>query len=107
MKVEWLDAANNDLLEVAELVFLQFGLSAARRAVAEVTADTARIGEFPEIGRRCNEYTSTKRQYRALHTRHNRIVYTIQPDCVLIVAIFDTRRDPAKLEALLRSREWS
>lgn len=105
MRVEWLSAADNDLMEIAELVFLQFGHDAAARAVSEVIANTERIGDFPEIGRRCSEYTSTKRQYRALHSRHNRIVYTIREEFVLIVAIFDSRRDPAKLEALLRSRE--
>ena len=84
---------------------LTFGRDTAERAVASVVEETQRLSDFPELGRRCNEYKNARRQYRAINTRHDRIVYTITTDCILIVAIFDIRRDPAVLEALLSSRE--
>lgn len=105
MRVEWLTAAEDDLREIARRVALTFGRDTAERAVASVVEETQRLSDFPELGRRCNEYKNARRQYRAINTRHDRIVYTITTDCILIVAIFDTRRDPAVLEALLCSRE--
>ena len=105
MRVEWLTAAEDDLREIARRVALTFGRDTAERAVAIVVEETQRLSAFPELGRRCNEYKNARRQYRAINTRHDRIVYTITTDCILIVAIFDIRRDPAVLEALLSSRE--
>lgn len=105
MRVEWLTAAEDDLREIARRVVLTFGRDTAERAVASVVEETQRLSDFPELGRRCNEYKNARHQYRAINTRYDRIVYTITTDCILIVAIFDTRRDPAVLEALLNSRE--
>ena len=61
--------------------------------------------EFPEIGRLCDEYNGSRRIYRALNTRHDRIVYTVSADRVLIVAVFDCRRDPAELTSMLKERD--
>ena len=105
MRVKWLTVAEDDLREIARRVALTFGRDTAERAVASVVEETQRLSDFPELGRRCNEYKNARRQYRAINTRHDRIVYTITTDCILIVAIFDIRRDPTVLEALLSSRE--
>ena len=105
MKVEWLTAAEDDLKEIAHYVALTFGRDTAEHAVTSVVEETMRLADFPEIGCRCNEYKDSHRVYYALHTRHDRIVYTITPDCVLIVAVFDNRRDPAILSDLLRERD--
>lgn len=105
MKVEWLSAAEDDLREIARRVMLDFGRETAERTVASVVEEAQRLADFPEMGRQCKEYEKARRLYRALHTRHDRIVYTITRDCVLIVAVFDTRRDPAVLTAILRGRD--
>ena len=105
MKVEWLTAAEDDLREIARQVSLNFGFDTAEHAVASVVAETDHLADFPEIGRLCDEYQGANHQYRALHTRHDRIVYTIIDNNVLIVAVFDNRRDPAALTRLLRGRE--
>ena len=105
MKVKWLTAAEDDLREIARRVSLTFGNDTAERTVTSVVKETQRLADFPEIGRRCNEYENARHQYRALHTRHDRIVYTVTDDCVLIVAVFDNRRDPVALSALLRDRD--
>lgn len=105
MKIEWLIAAEDDLREIARRVAVNFGGDTAERVVKDVVDETARLSEFPKIGRLCNEYRGARREYRALHTRHDRIVYTITSSCVLIVAVFDTRRNPDDLARLLHERE--
>lgn len=105
MKIEWLIAAEDDLREIARRVAVNFGEETAERVVKDVVEETARQAEFPKIGRLCNEYRGARREYRALHTRHDRIVYTITASCVLIVAVFDTRRNPDDLARLLHERE--
>ena len=105
MRVEWLTAAEDDLREIARRVALTFGRDTAERAVASVVEETQRLSDFPELGRRCNEYKNARRQYRAINTRHDRIVYTITADRVLIVAVFDCRRDPAELTSMLKERD--
>jgi plasmid stabilization system protein ParE len=86
-------------------VALTFGRDTAERAVASVVEETQRLSDFPELGRRCNEYKNARRQYRAINTRHDRIVYTITADRVLIVAVFDCRRDPAELTSMVKERD--
>ena len=105
MQVEWLTAAEDDLREIARRVALNFGYVTAEQTVASVTEETQRLADFPEIGRLCDEYEGSRRVYRALNTRHDRIVYTITADRVLIVAVFDCRRDPETLGDLLRERD--
>lgn len=105
MRVEWLTAAEDDLREIARRVALNFGYVTAEQTVASVTEETQRLADFPEIGRLCDEYDGSRRVYRALNTRHDRIVYTVTSDKVLIVAVFDCRRDPETLGDLLRERD--
>ncbi len=105
MQVEWLTAAEDDLREIARRVALNFGYVTAEQTVASVTEETQRLADFPEIGRLCDEYEGSRRVYRALNTRHDRIVYTVTTDRVLIVAVFDCRRDPETLGDLLRERD--
>lgn len=105
MQVEWLTAAEDDLREIARRVALNFGYVTAEQTVASVTEETQRLADFPEIGRLCDEYDGSRRIYRALNTRHDRIVYTVTSDKVLIVAVFDCRRDPETLGDLLRERD--
>lgn len=105
MQVEWLTAAEDDLREIARRVALNFGYVTAEQTVASVTEETQRLADFPEIGRLCDEYEGSRRVYRALNTRHDRIVYTVTADRVLIVAVFDCRRYPETLGDLLRERD--
>lgn len=105
MRIEWLIAAEDDLREVARRVAINFGEDTAKRVVEDVVDETARLADFPKIGRLCHEYRGARREYRALHTCHDRIVYTITASCVLIVAVFDTRRDPADLVHMIQERE--
>ena len=105
MQVEWLTAAEEDLREIARRVALNFGYVTAERTVTSVTEETRRLVDFPEIGRLCDEYDGSRRVYRSLNTRHDRIVYTITADRVLIVAVFDCRRDQADLISMLKERD--
>lgn len=105
MQVEWLTAAEEDLREIARRVALNFGYVTAERTVASVTEETRRLVDFPEIGRLCDEYDGSRRVYRSLNTRHDCIVYTITADRVLIVAVFDCRRDQADLISMLKERD--
>ena len=105
MQVEWLTAAEEDLREIARRVALNFGYVTAERTVVSVTEETRRLVDFPEIGRLCDEYDGSRRVYRSLNTRHDRIVYTITADRVLIVAVFDCRRDQADLISMLKERD--
>lgn len=105
MQVEWLTAAEDDLREITRRVALNFGYVTAERTVASVTEETRRLADFPEMGRLCDEYDGSRRIYRALNTRHDRIVYTVTAEKVLIVAVFDSRRAPAELTSMLKKRE--
>ena len=105
MKVECLAPAENDIREIAMSVAINFGYDTAEKTVSNIVAMTSRLSDFSELGRLCDEYHNTTRQYRVLRTRHNRIVYTITEDCVLITAVFDNRRNPDTLGQMLNSRD--
>lgn len=105
MRIEWLTAAEDDLREIAKHVAHDFGFNTAEKTVANIVEETSRLSDFPKAGKLCHEYNNTVHQYRALHTRHDRIVYTITENIVLIVAVFDNRRDPDMLVHLLHTRD--
>jgi len=105
MTIEWLAAAKDDLQEIAQWVVSKFGYDIAEQTVADIVAETNRLAFFPEMGRQC--YHGSRHAFRAIHTHNNRIVYTITDKYVLIVAVFDNRRNPSFLTRLLQKRDVS
>ena len=86
--LQQLDALDDYLLENAPYY--------ADKIINEVLQAPNRLIEFPSSGQ-IEEYLTDVGEYRYLVYSHFKIIYRIENKVIYIVALFDTRQDPAKM----------
>ncbi len=84
MKVEWTDAALEQLWAIHEYI-AQNSLEYAQRVVDRITRRSQQIGSFPLSGRVVPEYQSP--QIREVFEGPYRIIYYIKPDQIDVLAV--------------------
>ena len=65
--------------------------------VQQVFEKAETLKKFPYSGQKETMLLNRKKTYRRLIIRHFKIVYFVESENVYVVAIFDTRQDPKKL----------
>jgi len=104
-RVEWAEAAVRDLEEIVAFLALE-SQQGAERVVRRVEDRAATLEASPARGRVVPELARFQmRTWRELVIRPYRLVYRIEGDMVIVLAVFDARRDleDLLLERLLRS----
>lgn len=104
-RVEWAEAAVRDLEEIAGYLALK-SQPDAERLLRRVADRAATLESSPARGRVVPELARFQmRTWRELVMRPYRLVYRIEADTVIVLAVFDARRDleDLLLERLLRS----
>jgi addiction module RelE/StbE family toxin len=104
-RVEWAEAAVRDLEEIVGYL-AQESRPDAERLLRRVEDRAATLEASPARGRIVPELARFQmRTWRELVVRPYRIVYRIEADTVIVLAVFDARRDLENLllERLLRS----
>ena len=93
-KVIWTDNAKADLFQI--LLYLQntWSLKIADNFSKIVERKVELLSQFPELGARSQ--TSPKRRKITLTSR-SILLYAIEGEDLVLLAIFDTRRNPADL----------
>ena len=98
-KVEWTEFASNRWQEVAEDIFQEFGYVSLQKFAEATESWIQRVGEQPTIGAYEPLLRHRKIQYRHLIiTKLTKLIYYIENDTVIIVHVWDTRREPIKLD---------
>jgi len=100
----WSRTAELDLLAILETI-AQDRPAAAQRAFERIRASTTTLSRFPARGRRVPELARHGlRACREIVAAPWRVVYRVDRECILVVAVIDGRRDVehALLERLLR-----
>lgn len=94
--VRWSEAARHDLDDIIDYIAGDNSLN-AERVLDRLEDQAASLEHFAERGRRIPELAPRKRSqrtnWRELLVRPWRIVYAIEGDMVLVLAIVDGRRD--------------
>jgi len=104
-RVEWAEVAVRDLEEIAAFLALDSPPD-AERAVRRIEKRAAALETSPARGRVVPELARFQiRTWRELVVRPYRLVYRIEGDAVVVLAVFDARRDleDLLLERLVRS----
>lgn len=95
--VVWAEEAVHDLERIIEFIALA-DLDAAGRWLASIRDRARSLVSNPERGRMVPELRAIGvTAYRELVIRPYRLLYRIEPERVVVVAIFDGRRDLADL----------
>lgn len=95
MRVEWSDLARDDLDELVRYIRRDSAFY-ARRFGEKVVLATRRLREFPESGRMIPE--AEDETLREIIVQGYRVMYRLEPERVLILAVMHGRRDAAGQE---------
>jgi toxin ParE1/3/4 len=90
MRVDWSDPARDDL-DAIDHYISRDSVQYAFAFVERVLQATRRLGDFPESGRWVPE--DETKQTRELIVQGYRIMYSVEPDHVLILAVMSGSRD--------------
>lgn len=90
MRVEWSDYASADLDDLVHYISRDSAFYAQLFAERVVLA-TRRLGDFPESGRIIPETEDPA--LREIIVQGYRVMYRLEPDHVLILAVMHSRRD--------------
>ena len=97
MEVVWSRLARETFAEV-----LQF-IEEAQRAADSIIEYANLLGTFPRTGYVDELLSTEETEVRLMNCRKSAIYYTIEDQTVIIVAIFDTRRNPAAIKEIIHS----
>ncbi len=101
-RVEWAEVARRDLAGILTYILLDHRPETARKVFARLRDQAQNLRSLPLRGRLVPELARLQiRTYRELLIRPYRLIYRVQGDRVLVVAVFDGRRN---LEDVLLDR---
>lgn len=104
MRVIWSSRAERELTLLVEYGMAVFGRTAAMRLYRQIKVTVTKLTLHPYLGKK--ETIIVKGEeivYRGLVVhKHFKILYNVLGDTIHIVALFDTRRNPASLADYFR-----
>jgi plasmid stabilization system protein ParE len=102
-EIEWSDAALDHLEEIIYYLTEEAGSLTATKILDKITHRIDLLATYPEIGQREPLYGDRPEGFRRLIEGRYKIVYFISGNVVKISLIFDTRRNPDTLRALIKN----
>lgn len=103
MQIDWSRKALRELDIIIGQCEEQFGIRIALRFYHSVNDFEVRLSENPSLGHPEPLLAERKRNYRSLLIhKHFKLVYYATKDAIKIADIWDTRRDPDKLEKRIK-----
>ena len=95
MIIRWSYKAQKQQDAVADYIFKEFGGLALRKFYQKIDTIEEKLIEFPELGKIEPLLKHRRKVYRSIVlTKKNKLVYTIDKDCICVHALWDTRREP-------------
>ena len=97
MNIRWAHKAQKQQKQVAEYIYLEFGEKALRDFYNKLDKIETELLSFPEFGKIEPLLVHRSRVYRSIViTKKNKLVYSVEADCIRVYAIWDTRREPKR-----------
>ena len=95
MIIRWSYKAQKQQDAVADYIFGEFGGLALRKFYQKIDKVEAELVEFPEMGKVEPLLADRKKVYRSIVlTKKNKLVYSVDKDCICVHALWNTRREP-------------
>ena len=101
---EWLPEAREDLTAELEYVFSEFGAHATENAYRKVVEGVDNLRHFPHLGKLFGGIVYHGYEVRNLSLRQSSLIYCIQGESLLIIALWNNRRDDKEIKAMIQSR---
>ena len=93
LKIKWASPALKDYTRVLTYLSSEWSNMAARSFADKVDRKVSSVSFNPGIGRKSEQQPPVR---RFVITQQNLLYYKVKKDVIKILALFDTRRDPAQ-----------
>lgn len=103
-KIVWHNATKDDLLDIVNYLKRSFGKTVAAKGLSEIKGTVNLLATFPFLGTKDDSLTYEDYAIYTLHSRFNRILYTVREKDILILIIWNNRRDISKIAEVLKDR---
>ena len=104
-KIVWHSATKDDLLDIVSYLKRSFGKAVAKKCLSEIKGTVNLLATFPFLGTKDDSLTYQDHAIYTLHSRFNRILYTVREKDVLILIIWNNRRDISRITEMLKDRD--
>lgn len=101
MEIEWSEQSRDDLRNILLYVAENFGRRTAEAVLADVRSRANLLKDFPMSGRVFVKDPEQGIIYRSITTKLNKIVYFIDGETIVIVTVWQNRRDIGRLKKQL------
>ncbi|MCR4660117.1 MAG: type II toxin-antitoxin system RelE/ParE family toxin [Bacteroidales bacterium] len=101
---EWLDGAREDLNAELEYIYDEFGVKSAESAYLKEKESIDNLCHFPHLGKRFCNMVYHGQEVRSLSMKHTSVIYCRQGEKILIIALWNNRRDEKTLKTMVESR---
>lgn len=102
---EWLPGAREDLNTELEYVYDEFGAQTAEEAYFKVKESIDNLCHFPHLGRRFSDIVYHGQEVRSLSMKQTSIIYCQRGETILVIALWNNRRDEKTLKTIIKSRQ--
>ncbi len=103
MEVVWSHLARETFAELLQFVEELFNREVAQRVADSIIEYTDLLRSFPRAGYIDIQLSTEEIEVRLMNCKKSAIYYTIEGETVVIVAIFDTRRNPTIIKKIVHS----
>ncbi|MBQ3709387.1 MAG: type II toxin-antitoxin system RelE/ParE family toxin [Bacteroidales bacterium] len=98
MIISWSQKARETASNILNFIFTEFGSKASQKYLQNIERTTKVLESNPYAGRIEPLLIGSNNEYRSLLVNKiNKLVYRIDHETIVIVALWDTRREPKKL----------
>lgn len=95
-KVIWANRALKDL-EIISDYYTKISIKTSNKIINGILKRTRQLESFPESGQIYESLQAVKFIYRRIIENNYLIIYRIEKNIIHIIAIFDSRQEPAKI----------
>lgn len=101
MQIKWSEQSRDDLREIVTYVASNFGKLKAAEVLEEISHSADLLKDFPLLGKGFVEDKELGIAYRTLPSKLNQIVYYVENEMIVIVTVWQNRRDINRLKKTL------
>ncbi len=99
-----LDEARDEFDAILDYVRESYGFRTEEKVFNDIRQRIAPLSTMPELGTLDNELHYQGKPVRILHSKHTRIIYTVRETEIVIIMLWNNRRDDSMLNNLISRR---
>ena len=103
--IRWLNSAELDLTNIIRYVGATFGSDTALQVFDDIILRVEALSGFPYLGTLDPSFNYQGLAVFVLHERHTRVYYSITPNEIIIVLVWNNQRDDRLIKVAIDSAE--